>query len=118
MHWTEHLHKYQCNTHYWPLVQGVDLSDGARFAMRAAKARWLMLVIARELHDAGHNYIYFQIKIKSVAWHTRLHFRDIAGSTVFACTAQNQRLDVDRFELRAAWCGNSWLVMLPTEDLR
>ena len=118
MHWSQHLHKYQCNTHYWPLVQGVDLTDGARFVMRAAEARWLMLVIARELRDAGPNYIYFQISIRSVAWHTRLHFRDIAGSAVFACTAHNRRLDVDRFELRVAWCGNSWLLMLPAEDLR
>jgi hypothetical protein len=118
MHWSEQLHQFRCSTNYWPLVHGVELSDGARYVMCAAHARWLMLVIARELRDAGVNYIYFQISIKSVAWHTRLKFSDIAGSSVFACTAHNRRLDVADFELRAAWCGSSWLVMLPAEDLR
>ena len=118
MHWTEQLHQFKCNTGYWPLVHGVELSDGARYVTNAASARWLMLVIARELLDMGIEYWHLRMLVTRLLNSTHIKFIDAAGNNVCCCRVQAQMLDVRKFELRAGWTGNNWLIMLPAEDIR
>jgi hypothetical protein len=76
-----------------------------------------MLVIASELADMDTDYWHLRIQIIRLLHCTRLKFTDAAGNWVCSTGVNDRTLDVARFELRADWTGNSWLLMLPTEDV-
>ena len=118
MHWTNKLSQFTCTTHYWPLVRNVELTDGVNYVVSAADARWLMLVIARELEDMDVEYWHLRVLVTRLLSSTNIRFIDAAGSKVCSTGVYDRTLDVHRLELRAGWTGNSWLLMLPTEDIR
>ena len=118
MHWTNKLSQFTCTTHYWPLFRSVELTDGVNFVVKTADARWLMLVIARELTDMDTDYWHLHIQVTRLLHCTRIKFTDAAGNWVCTTGVRDRTLDVSPFELRAGWTGNNWLLMLCTEDYR
>jgi len=118
MHWAEKLNQFTCTTHYWPLGRNVELSDGASYVATAADARWLMLVIARELDDMNVDYWHLRVLVTRVLYSTSIKFIDTAGNRVCSTVVSDRTLDVQKFELRAGWTGDCWMLMLPTEDIR
>lgn len=116
MHWTHKLDQYTCNHHFWPLVANVELSDGALYVADAANARWLMLAIAHELVDVDAELCHLHIFVSRFMRQTIIRLLDAAGNRVCSTGVFDRTLDIARFELRAGWTGNSWLLMLVGED--